>query len=43
MKLKEGYFINDSKMVAKEIARAKIIVDAHYEAADLEPNHFSMP
>ena len=32
----EGYFINDSKLVAEELARTKRILDAHYEAADFE-------
>jgi len=32
----DGYFINDSETIAEAIARTKRILDAHYEAADLD-------
>jgi len=32
----DGYFIKDSETIAKAIARTKRILDAHYEAADLD-------
>jgi len=32
----EGYFINDSPAVAEATARTTRILDAHYEAADID-------
>jgi len=32
----EGYFINDSAVIAEAIARTTAILDAHYEAADID-------
>ncbi len=32
----DGYFINDSETITKATARVKRILDAHYEAADLD-------
>jgi len=32
----EGYYIHDSDLVAEAIARTKKILDAHYEAADID-------
>jgi len=32
----EGYFIHDSDLIAKATARTKRILDAHYEAADID-------
>jgi len=32
----EGYFINDSAVIAEATARTTRILDAHYEAADID-------
>jgi len=35
----EGYFIQDSDLIAEATARTKRILGAHYEAADIDQKH----